>query len=795
MPLKPALSVVRTTVILSARHVQMLALLVSLALATFLATFSHDGPVERTLQNVKDAVNSKPASGQIHLVEIDAKSVAKLDRWPWPRSYHAKIVDRLNEAGAAQIVFDVDFSSRSALSEDDAFAAAIERSGGKVVLPTFRQSADVNDAGASLENIPIPSLRKHAFLGSVNVRPEINGQVNRYPFGTITDSTPRPSIGALLADASGPVGKEFRIDQSIDASTIPRHSFVDIVNGRFDNADIRGKRIIIGATAIEIGDRYATNRYGVIPGVVIQALAAETLIAGPILPDFGAWPMILLTLLAVLSARKFSENHWQAKAAYAVTIALAIFGMSLLAERYRLAHLDVTPALLLLVCSIAAQYVIGMMQKIATERRIDSETGLPNIIAWQDRSDGEVLRAVIVAEIANFGEIASTLGKSDSSKFVRSIRERLELASGPGELHRIGREQFCWIAAAEAKKDVDVAVESAAHLFNAPILVGGRSIRATMCFGVAMDISADLSGLASKASLAAKRANDIGARAMWHDDDLAHDTDQSLFILSEFEEALMTGQIAVVYQPKYDLREGRVTGAEALVRWHHPEKGTISPAIFIPVLEGENLLEPLTLFALRQATDDIQNWKVLGKPFGCAINISASLFLDNGFAERAIAIITKSGVDPASLTFELTETSVLSSVELTASTLRQFREIGLRLSIDDYGTGQSTLTYLKSFAADEIKIDQSFVKRVATDNANRIMVRSSIDMAHALGMHVVAEGVEDEEAMNLLREFGCDQIQGWHIGKAVSRDEFVRCWCQPDGDNVDLAPLARQAFK
>lgn len=282
---------------------------------------------------------------------------------------------------------------------------------------------------------------------------------------------------------------------------------------------------------------------------------------------------------------------------------------------------------------------------------------------------------------------------------------------------------------------------------------------------------------------------------MWHDDDLAHDTAQSLFILSEFEEALMTGQIAVVYQPKYDLMEDRVTGAEALVRWHHPDRGTISPAIFVPVLEGENLLEPLTLFALRQATDDMQKWQMHGRPIGCAINISASLFLDNGFAARAISIITKSGVDPASLTFELTETAVLSSVELAASTLRQFREIGLRLSIDDYGTGQSTLTYLKSFAADEIKIDQSFVKRVATDNANRIMVRSSIDMAHALGMLVVAEGVEDEEAMNLLRELGCDLIQGWHIGKAASTDEFVRCWCQPDFDDVDIASLARHVSK
>ena len=791
MPIKPTSGGAWTAAVLFARHVQSFTLAISLVLAAMLALLSQGGPVEQSLQNLKDAVNSKPASGKIHLIEIDAKSLAVLDRWPWPRSNHAKLVDRLNDAGVAQIVFDVDFSSRSADHEDAAFAASIERSGGKVVLPTFRQSANAGDAKASFENLPIPVLREHAFLGSVNVRPEANGQVNHYPFGTITDSTPRPSIGALLADSSGPVGKEFRIDQSIDVSSIPRHSFADIVNSRFDKAALKGKKVIIGATAIEIGDRYATNRFGVIPGVVIQALAAETLIAGPALPDLGAWPMILLSLLALIIADRLSRNRWQNKAVFVIFIAVAVFGISVLTERYRLAHLDIAPALLLLACSIAAQYVISMTQKIGIERRIDTETELPNFVAWQERVGGAGLTAVIVAEIANFGEIASTLGKFEASKFVRSIADRLEMASGPQMLHRIGREQFCWLAGAGIIGDVEEAIEAAAHLFNAPLIVGGRAIRATLCFGVAMGELSDVSGLANKATLAAKRANEIGARSMWHDDDLAHDTDQSLFILSEFEEALMTGQIVLVYQPKYDLAAERVTGAEALLRWHHPEKGTISPAMFVPILERENLLEPLTLFALRQATDDMQIWNMHGRKVGCAINISASLFLDNGFAERAIAIISKSNIDPRSLTFELTETAVLSSMELATSTLKKFREIGLRLSIDDYGTGQSTLTYLKSFAADEIKIDQSFVKLVAADNANRIMVRSSIEMAHALGMSVVAEGVEDPEAMDVLREFGCDIVQGWHIGKAVSTAEFFRRWCLPEPGSKGSVSLAR----
>jgi EAL domain-containing protein (putative c-di-GMP-specific phosphodiesterase class I) len=188
-------------------------------------------------------------------------------------------------------------------------------------------------------------------------------------------------------------------------------------------------------------------------------------------------------------------------------------------------------------------------------------------------------------------------------------------------------------------------------------------------------------------------------------------------------------------------------------------------------------MEALTLFVLRQVVEDVERWNSVRNPMGCAVNISASLLANPAFAKRAVAIIRDSGIDPALLTIELTETAALSSQEMAASSLNQFKQLGAHLSIDDYGTGQSTLTYLKSFSADEIKIDQSFVKLIATDNANKIMVRSSIEMAHALGMKVVAEGVEDIAALNVLREFGCDTIQGWYVGKPVTRDEFMQRWC------------------
>ncbi|NJS14339.1 MAG: EAL domain-containing protein [Sphingopyxis sp.] len=366
------------------------------------------------------------------------------------------------------------------------------------------------------------------------------------------------------------------------------------------------------------------------------------------------------------------------------------------------------------------------------------------------------------------------MDEADAVKLYLAVAQRLEIASGNGRLFRIGREHFCWTMDDQARQDIEMQLGSAAQLFNAPLLVNGRSIRATLCFGVAAGDMSDPVDTANKATLAAKRANETGPRLAWHDDRLARDADQSVMILSEFEAALASGHISVVYQPKYSLAAERIAGAEALIRWDHPERGAISPAIFVPIIERENLMQSLTLFVLDRALTDLADWNGGGGKFGCAVNISASLLSDAGFADQAAALVRRSGIDPALLTFELTETAVLSSLETAASTLDRFKQLGVKLSIDDYGTGQSTLSYLKSFAADEIKIDQSFVRLVASDNANRIMVRSTIEMAHALGISVVAEGVEDADAMKVLRDLGCDTVQGWHIGKAMVADAFSR---------------------
>jgi diguanylate cyclase len=771
---------------ISAANMQYLILAFSLLLAVLFAT-TNEGAVERSVQNVRDAVNSKPASGAIHLVEIDAKSLKQLQSWPWPRRYHAQLVNQLTKAGAAQIVFDVDFSSYSTRREDAAFANAIQNSAGKVVLPTFRQAESSGQVDTEVESLPIDILGQHAFLGSVNVRPTANGQVNSYPFGTMTAGIARPSIAALLADSSGPLGTEFKIDQSIEIDTIPRHSFVDIITGKFDGAALEGKKVIVGATAIEIGDRYATSRFGVIPGVLIQTLAAETLVADMVLPDLGPWPALLFAFVVLLASIKKFSGREIAGGLTALAVVVVAGVASLLAERFKLAHLDIFPAVMLVMTYKVTEYIVGMINKLSRARRYDNDTGLPNLVSWQRQMSNAQMNTVVVAEIINFDAILSTLNATGTAKFIRAVADRLEIGTGTARLFRIGREQFCWNSAEIASIEIENQIEAIAHLFNAPLLVKGRQIRVTLCFGIASGETPEIGNLSNKSALAAKKAAENGLRFAWHDDHMAKNTDQSLFILSEFEEALMTGQISVVYQPKYSLRENRVTSAEALVRWSHPDEGTISPSVFVPVLEQENLMQALTLFVLRQVVDELAKWNSFSEPMGCAINVSGSLLTNSAFADRAIDIIKASGVAPNLITIELTETAVLSSPDLAEVTLGRFKKLGTRLSIDDYGTGQSTLSYLRKFDADEIKIDQSFVQMIATDNANRIMVRSTIEMAKALDISVVAEGVEDAETMDILAELGCDIIQGWHIGKPTSNTQFVDKWCYIDNAKKTMA--------
>ncbi len=733
------------------------------ALCGLLVLLSGSGQgLERQLREVRDSLRSHPASGEVHIVEIDTASLRQIAAWPFPRRYHGALIDRLRAAGVRSIGFDIDFSSPSDPADDNAFAAALERAGGTAYLATLSQNLS-SGSNELVDNIPIAPLRDHAFLGSVTVQPDADGQVRSMLLGIVTGGVPRPALAALLAERNAEIGTSFPIDYSIDPATIPRHSYADILAGRVPASALRGKRILIGATAVEMGDRYGTPRHGVVPGVVIQALAAETLIAGPP-PGFAhpGWALALALLVVFLAMS--SRRQWATTALFAAGTA-GVFALPLAGERYFATTFPVAPAVVALAAAIGVAFAFQILAMLRRRARIDGETSLPNLAALAAaREAGR--GTVVVARIDRFAAIAAGLGPAATRNLVLRIADRLGFGQ-ERPIYRLDEAHLAWFESSESRATLEQKLEGLAALMRSPVDCG-RLVDISLAFGIA---GPDRSGgrqQAANASLAAERAARQGARFEWFADRGDEETDWHLSLLGELETAMANGEVWNAYQPKLDIGSGRIVGVEALVRWDHPVRGQISPDRFIPLVEANGRANDLTFHVLTRALADASAWRAAGLNLSIAVNISATLLLDATFAVLLEREITAARLPADRITLEVTEAAAMKDQDRAIAALESWRALGVNISIDDYGTGQSSLSYLQTLPATELKIDKSFVTSIATDPRNAIMVRSTIALAHELGMKVVAEGIEDADCLAALAGMGCDTAQGFLIGRPMT---------------------------
>lgn len=727
------------------------------------------GGIDRWLHDARDEIRMHPASGQVAIVEIDAKSLTKLNRWPWPRRHHAELIDRLAGAQARLIAFDVNFEVRSNPVDDNALAAALERAGGQVALPTFLQYEGAGSS-KSVEAIPHELFRNHAFLAGVNVQPEADGMVRRLPLGTETEATPRPSMASLLAESAGGIDEMLEIDYSIDPDTIPRFSFVDIIEGRFDPAAIAGKRLIVGGTAADMEDRYTVPLHGVLPGVVVQALAAETILAGGVAATgSGLWPLLLAVLIVAAAARPGRRGRRIFLFSLGASLLL---GAPLATEHLFAWSFPIFPALVALLLAAAGSLALHYADQAAMK---DPQTQLPNLRAMIAALEKSGPRIVVVARIDRFSALAAGLGPSASAALVQRVADRLR-GIGQRVIYRSDDHSLAWTEALDRAGDLDAEIAGIIAAMRAPVECG-RPVDVTIGVGIAdpsMDAKRrnDPHQQAANAALAADRAIRSKLRFMRFADAEGDETGWHLSLLSELESAMAAGEVWNAYQPKLDIVTGRICGVETLVRWSHRERGLVGPDQFIPLVEAHGRAVELTAHVFGQALEDAARWRSLGHDLSVAVNVSATLLEDEAFIAWLGETLRESGVPPETVTVEVTESAAVQDVEQAAAALAGWRALGVAVSIDDYGTGQSSLGYLQRLPASELKVDKSFIQNIVADNRDAIMVSSTVALAHQLGMKVVAEGVEDAATLDLLREFGCDVAQGWLIGRPVPRDQL-----------------------
>jgi len=720
---------------------------------------------EHMVQDWRFALRRHAAGGDLAIVEIDAHSIAHIDRWPWPRRNHAALIDQLRRAGAAAIAFDVDFSSRSTPGDDAALEAALARADGQVILPTFSQSSGSGRRGVT-DSLPMRQLRDHAMLASIIVAPDADGVVRNVPLGAVTAGVPRPALSAILAQRGGAASAQFPIDYAIDPATIPRLSFIDVRDGHFDPAAVRGKRVLVGATAIEVGDRYVAPAHGVLPGVVIQALAAETLLQG--LPVAGGWipPLLVALLLAGMATLISYRQRWMLGGIIAAGPVLLFLNAVAAASSFGLIF-DLVPALVAWVVATSAMLAMRVAEAVGRARAHDAQSGLPNRLALvAETRDGIAPLIVATARIADYEKIVAAIGGDAVGDLIRRVRDRVSLLGAGSTVYRVEDRVLGWCATVDAEQ-LTWHYEQLRALMLAPVEVQGRKIDVSLVIGMASGQPRDAGRIVANAILAAAQAQAAGAGWHVHAESEGEEAARDLSLLGELDQAVAEGGLRVLYQPKFDIAQGHICSVEALVRWIHPERGMISPDAFIPIAERNDRIAGLTLFVLGRTIADLRAWEAGGNMISGAVNISAKLLGSELFLAAARKLVGDSGLAPGRLVFEVTESAAMTDGEGAIAALQGFKAMGIAISMDDYGTGQSTLSYLKRLPLDELKIDRSFVQFAHRNRGDGVLVRSTIELAHELGLKVVAEGVEDEECLAFLREAHCDMAQGYLISRPV----------------------------
>ena len=468
----------------------------------------------------------------------------------------------------------------------------------------------------------------------------------------------------------------------------------------------------------------------------------------------------------------------------------------------------VLPITALLVITVLARQLLAvsenrrLLARVADRAMHDPLTGLANQVLFQDRLtyamengyDGQSM-GVLVLDLNHFKIVNDTLGHSAGDELLRAVADRIrDGARAGGIVARLGGDEFAILIRGSAERIGQVAnriVES----FDTPFVIDGHELLIRPSAGLsisdatAAQSSDELVNQADKAMYSGKRSEAVGVHVFTAETDLADNFDHEMFernsriraadgatavrLLAELRDAIDRSELDLVYQPKFDLLTTRMVGVEALLRWHHPERGVIGPDEFLPLVHRHGLMAAVTDFVVNRALDDVVRWKSLSADLPVAVNLFAPSLADLELPARLTCALSDRGLDATALTVEITESLFLDNLDQTHEVLECLRRNGIRIAIDDFGSGYSALSYLRDLSIDEVKLDREFIAPIIGDPRAAAVVRAVINLAHELGLGTVAEGVENTETASRLREYGCDVAQGYYLSPPLSVEELT----------------------
>lgn len=746
---------------------------------------------------------------KVVIIEVDDKSLALLGEWPWSRDIHADLLNTLSQANVKAVGFDVLFSqNRQSNSEQDAYFARAIKQAGNVVLPI---APSKSRAGGDVELLPQVELAQAARkLGHVDFEFDIDGMVRSSFLYAGYQSARWPSFALALSQIAQPMNSYqaaaevagngwTRQDQIFinysgaeKGQRLPNYSYIDVLTNKIAPEKLTGKVILIGMNATGLGDQFPTPisyQHQTMPGVEINAHLVNSLMNQNEIQKIDKYITGLITLILFIFS--FALLHFVKNKPLLPILALclalpAITSIAL----FQFKHLWFAPSLIwglqiilyALIDVTRSKLIKSKIKSLTHKVEHDTSTLLLNengFIEHCVQTHNGKQQQIIVVQIGKFGGMSGLLGEHVSDQLLAQMNKRLNnfFASDEENIARLTGFEFA-VQIPNLSKDelVDLCNELIETLSQSYFVEQHYQLPAYI--GISNSAIIDGKILAKELLNNARTAkqiakNGILSRFCFFTQDIKDNYELQTKLESELSQALAKNQIEIHYQPQVISTINKIIGAEALVRWRHPERGLVRPDHFIPIAEKTGLIVDLGRWVLQQACKQAKYWQVNGNPeFRIAVNISAVQFADKDLVSDVENALKDAELDAKYLELELTESGIIEDMAQAVQTLNSLKQLGVELAIDDFGTGYSSLSYLKQFPIDRIKIDKSFVQEVTESNNAQELTLAIISMAHSLGMKVIAEGIESEQQQEFLYSNKCEEMQGYYFGRPESVEKI-----------------------
>lgn len=713
-------------------------------------------PLEDLYRGFRDYVRARPADQKTVVVAIDDRTVQRFQTSYYSRKHNATLLDVASAAGAKRVFFDESFRLPLDDEGDEAFAKALVRHKGHVFIGALVYEQHSSESKIPL--LPIERFRSLAPIRSFLIRKSpflLSTQMSHAD--TILGEV-RPSISTDLAGVKPKPGTWYRPDWAVQVDTVPTISLLDVLDNKVPAGFFKNKDVIVGVTAQSENDFVQIVAQGWVPGVYTHVIGAQTLREGnPI--DIGWVPALALASLfsaALLRARKRKQVNLILASAAGIGI-LAPFVL----DQMFIDSLYIPSYVMFGVVAFRS----NTLRELAEARLRNAGTLLPNLSALREEP-AAAASPIVAMRIKNYAAVCASFPESVENELITELIRRLTL---PGETTTFyqAEDVIYWLGSALPPEEIEGHLAGLARLIESHLTISGRKVDIHVAFGVDTALARPVSNRIGRALLAADQAVSRHQLVQFNTSDNDEESAWELSLMSELDEAIDCGDIWVAYQPQFDLSSNRIIGVEALVRWLHPVRGSISPEAFVLAAESHNRITRLTFYVLEQATRATRHLLEADPSFRLSVNLSASVLEQAGLTTRIMGTLDKTQFSARNLTLEVTESAPFAENPAVASNLAEIGEMGIELSIDDYGTGNATLDYLRSVPCQEIKIDRRFVTNLVSSTSDMLLVESTIELAHGLGRRVIAEGIEDPETLELLRAIRCDIAQGYYLAKPM----------------------------